>query len=184
MQDIGTEKKKKGKPSMGRLRFLRFLGLFLLFACIVITILTILGPIINGQIRQTSLATEYIPIATTLLNAPARALVESENITLEPWAVKEDSHNEVDYVCISVNLNYEVRSETMERYDNSRLFVNRSWVIGAVHYEGQNLLSSSVRWCGRGELEAGIHLIEFELRDSMFGEPIYTHQWAIEIEAD
>jgi hypothetical protein len=193
-----TEKKKKGKPSMGRLRLLRFVAFFLLFACVVITILAILGPNIHGQIRQTSLAIEYIPIATMLLDTPSSTVVESENITLELWDVRENSYGEVDEVCVSVTLNYEALSETteqyyyssremMEQYFSSRLLINKSWAIGA-----KNTLmgSASLRlplsklWCGWGELETGIHLVEFELRDSMFGEAIYTHQWAIEIEAD
>ena len=64
-----TEKKKKGKPSMGRLRLLRFLGLFLLFACIVITILAIFEPTLNGVIRKHALAATHLATAVPILNA-------------------------------------------------------------------------------------------------------------------
>jgi hypothetical protein len=179
-----AEKKKKGKPSMGRWRLFRFLSFFFLFACIVITVLAILGPIIGeglGLIRQTSLPDESLQSSTTLLNAPTSTVVESENITLELWDVNQDYNGDM-IVCVGIGLNDNANREALEQYDNSRLFVNNLWVIGATNYQGMNILSLSRRWCGHGELEAGIHLIEFELRDSMFGEPIFTHQWAIEIE--
>src|SRR5687768_5484584 len=72
MQDTGAEKKKKGKPAMGRWRVLRWIVGVLAVFVIVIVILAILGPTIGGtgQITQTRLNVEYVPTAEYLFNNP------------------------------------------------------------------------------------------------------------------
>jgi hypothetical protein len=175
-----TEKKKKGKPSMGSLRLLRFVGLFLLFALVVITILAIFGPMLNGIIRKHSLAATHLVTAVSILNAEATFEVSSENIILGLRPVED-----LDFICVDMYFAEGVSIDKVNSYNDSRLIVNKSWVIGAGRLGiGVGGFRPWKSWCGHGELEAGIHLVEFELRDSMFGEPIYTHQWAIEIEAD
>jgi hypothetical protein len=43
-------------------------------------------------------------------------------------------------------------------------------------------IEGTLSWCATGELQPGIHLIEFHLKDSFWGEPIHIQQWAIEID--
>jgi len=75
-------------------------------------------------------------------------------------------------------------SEDMAYQNNSRIVINGEHVPRRNNTpDGAELFSiRPYNRCILVDFDPGLHLVEFHLRDSYFGEPIATQQWAIEIE--
>ena len=103
---------------------------------------------------------EYIPVTDNLL-----LRLDFENYGF--------SHEARHSLCIE----FSATTET-SYYRQSYIFLNGTRVYGV--YAGFS--NNNDRRCFQSNLEAGLHLIEFHLRDSMWGEPVAIQRWAIEIE--
>ena len=179
------EQKNKAKNTPDRSRpVLKFTIFGIFVVAVVIVILIILGPIYSVEltkIHQTSLPEEFFPtaesiIGTVPINMPVQ-IIDDLNVRLvvEDWALWGSSH----MICIFGVSNY-------SEYSHSRIFVNGSRVRHSYGHPLNNLGSDegmiSVGKCIEGDLEPGLHLIEFHLRDSFLGAPLAIQQWAIEVE--
>jgi hypothetical protein len=167
----------------------KFVGCFgtLAFVCIGVCGLLYSVPYFFGQMLRTELDYVTIPTAEALLTAPTEIVVADE-IHLHLWfderTVGNNFASPSDVVCVSTHID----KETYQDYqNNSRLYIDEVWVIGASNTVLIGLTDDSLsnppflNWCGWGHLEAGVHLVEFHLRDSSQAEPIFVQQWAIRI---
>jgi hypothetical protein len=176
-----TAKKKKGKPSMGRLRLLRFLGLFLLFACIVIVILAMLGPMIGGtgQIAQTKLDAEYLPTAGYLFNNP-QPTPQDFPVSL---VVEQDIHGfmidseNVEVFCLQGFVPDDTQVMIKFNQRNVRGSFGRG-SLGFTGFDGRRLSH-----CIEGAIETGLHLLSVEISSDAWSET-YSYAWAVEITND
>lgn len=176
------EKQKTMQQPSRKISNFRMILLFIVATIGAVIVLIILGPIGygDGTIQQTSLPDELRPTAeavlgTVPLDRPVE-LIEGVSIRIDTGAIGENS------ICFNAGL---VR-EGHNYPQHSRIVVNGITVHGAMNYTPMDYyyfdLTNVLYKCVEGDLEPGLHLIEFHLRDSMWGEPIATQQWAIEIE--
>lgn len=185
---MDTEKQKnKAKNTPHRIPILKFLLYGFFVFAVVIILLIILGPLIATgftRIDQPTLPDELYPTAEAIVDTIPidERIPATEDVFLRlrvfggAWLGLDSSH----IICIlsnqmSLNSDYVI---------NSRLFVNGSRIWNNFDYPDFSGLESSQSYnkCVHGNLEPGLHLIEFHLRDSFFGAPLAIQQWAIEVE--
>jgi hypothetical protein len=146
------------------------------FACAGTWWLFVSFPKLTGQLPQTSLPITLIPTAEALLSAPLQVtLLDGQPLSLELIENYSDSE---DAICVRINYPGEEKFDAI--FSNSSLFINGAWIIGS-QYGLITMPSTGLHWCGVGTLQAGLHLIEFHLKDSFWGEPIHIQQWAIRL---
>jgi hypothetical protein len=177
------EKQKKEAYRSSNRQLWGCLG-FVFFVCFGLLGLSVMIPkFFYGRIPQTSLAPELIPTAEALLSVPLTVLVPDDGVLF--LEVLEKYYGDTDSICIRGW--YDSESKFYALLDNSSLFIDETWIIGASRtsvgfgkeFGGEVL---ELVWCATGELQPGIHLIEFQLKDSFWGEPMHIQQWAIEID--
>ena len=163
------------------MKILKILVALVLFCILTVIILIIIGPIRgDGTIHQTSLPDELrqtaeAVLATVPLDRPVQ-LIDGVSIRIDIGAIGENS------ICFNAGLVPEGHNYPQ----HSRIVVNGITVHGAMNYTPMDYyyfdLTNVLYKCVHGDLEFGLHLLEFHLRDSYLGEPIATQQWAIEVE--
>jgi hypothetical protein len=187
------EKYKKNDSRASIRKSLRYLGMtiFLCGGCFSLFIFTL--PIYTGQILRTSLAHPTVPTAEALLSAPHEIIAEDFGLYLtiieDYGAIWTSRSADTDLICVTATNNeygYRENGFGSNFRNASILFVNGLLVIGAndLMLEADSRFDNTPypRWCTYGELQAGIHLIEFHLRESFGDEPIHIQQWAIQID--
>ncbi len=174
------KQKNKAKNTPDRLPVLKFFLYGFLVFVVVIIILIILGPSLGGtpQIHQISLPEELRPTAEYVFehvtNDERQRLTEHISIQIDTIGYGENR------ICLNAGF---VPDEP-DYPQHSRVFVNGEHVRGAINsilldgFDGHERMNL----CVEGDLEPGLHLIEFHLRDSFFGAPLAIQQWAIEVE--
>jgi|GEM_PF-2368891 len=175
-----SEKQKTMQQPSRQISNVKMILLFV-FATIGAVIVLILIPIISlgdGVIQQTSLPDELLPTAEYIYST----VPLDESVSLTNYvSIKIDTAGfGTGVICfdagfVPVGFNYPGHSQIFVNGVRVRGASNRILLDGFSGAERMNL-------CIEGDLEPGLHLLEFHLRESDFGEPIATQQWAIEIE--
>lgn len=148
---------------------------------VLFVIYLILSPLFppNPMITQTSLPDELYPLAEEVfLTVDSNEAIYTDDVSFRLDASLLDTEH---WACIRGTV-----PEYTQYEEHSRIWVNGKRVRGVAFYGTLVGLNGGGRWqfdrCFHGELESGLHLIEFHLRDSMWGEPVAIQRWAIEIE--
>lgn len=183
-----TKEKAKSKPKHAPSRFswvkILLLGM-LVFTLIIISL--ILLPLVSfpAIITETSLPEELRPLAEEILaTVPINEHISVTNdisLRLEYW---ENGYPPLvsagqQGFCIWLP------SARNNPYSHpSHIFINGERVRGISIGNGLGHIDgiSSYARCAEGDLDTGLHLIEFHLRDSAWGDPVAIQHWAIEIE--
>jgi len=182
------KQKNKAKNTPHKLPILKFIISGIVLFAVFIILLIFFAPEIAFEltkVRQTSLPDKlYITAEEVLNTTPINERIPTTDDVFLHLIVRDGgtSRGSSHMICIfsnefPIDLNYS---------EQSRFFVNGSRVWNSYSYPMNSIDSApgntSIEKCVEGNLEPGLHLIEFHLRDSFLGEPIAIQQWAIEIE--
>ena len=185
------KQKNKAKNVPDRLPVLKFFLYGFLVVAIIIIILILLGPVISKdiyRIKQTSLPDELYSVAEML--PVTRNVSESTQVVNEVSIYLVFDPLENGGLAFADDFTLCVYGDPVDEHlkyhRQSQLLVNGQEVwrafqnYGVYTSDGSNL--RRLTWCATGDLEPGLHLIEFHLRDSFLGAPLAIQQWAIEVE--
>ena len=175
------------KRAPRRLSWRKVMAITIALIVLILVILILLAPTYHNDARitQTSLPDDLQPLAEEiLLSVPINEYIPvTDDISLQ-LEYLENSYPPLTVdglggICIWFNW---LRDNPYAL--SSHIFINGEKVKGLSYVSGLGNLDG-VPWyarCASGNLEAGLHLIEFHLRDSTWGEPVTIQRWAIEIE--
>lgn len=134
----------------------------------------------SGYIKP-SLEREFAPTAEYLLDN------QIEDVYYHPYTLSISIH-EIGYRKICINIYDVEQDEAGWTLSYSQIIINNQNVgIDEIDKGALDAFGARLNICVPNTLESGLHLIEFrahnhETYNSFFGEPLFTHTWAIEVE--
>ncbi len=167
------------KRTPSRLSWRKVIAILIALIVSILATLILLPPTYPPTVSQTFLPDDLRPLAEEIF----LTVGSSEPLNANGMSFRLDTslYATDNWMCIGGMIPEHTQ---YEKY--SRIWVNGKRVRGVAFY-GYLVGFSRDGWqqldrCFHGELESGLHLIEFHLRDSMWGEPVAIQRWAIEIE--
>ena len=175
------KQKNKAKNVPDRLPVLKFFLFGFLVVAVIVTILVLLGPIVGeqySQIQQTSLPDELYVVAETIYDT----IPIDEDVPVGNDIFLDLSHYDCSNwgACSTFGRAHSICIWVINAPASKNLIRNSYFIVNGTRVWGGDGNPDSK--CVEGDLEPGLHLIEFHLRDSFFGAPLAIQQWAIEVE--
>ncbi len=180
------KQKNKAKNTRDRLPVLKFIsgGVVLLSLLVIGFIYLITYP--YAEIQQTSLPNNLVPVAQSVLDTVSigdRVAIDDDiSLSFRYFARGHAPEYTGFYGNHTICVVGSLPSPSSKYQEHSRVFVNGSRIYGNYSATWLHTFAPELDRCVYGNLEPGLHLIEFHLRDSFLGAPLAIQQWAIEIE--
>ena len=176
--------KQKRKQAPSQITKKRIFRLLLALIILAIALWIVLAEVNKPRIWRSSLPDSMHALAESLMEAEADTQPGMPLIVAHPPKIGGSTALYLDMIAVqpaSVGTSQLcVLAESSLYPIHSSIYVNgiRASLFGYLPLsEGNGFMR-----CVEGNLNTGLHLIEFRLRNSFFGKPVVSQQWAIEVE--